>query len=567
MLSSLTIKDFAIIDRVTLELGPGLTVITGETGAGKSILIDALNLVLGGRASAEVIRTGADAATVEALFELDEAASQELRARLAAAGVDDAETAAQLVVRRVVSRSGRHRVYLNDALVTLSTLAEVAGGLVDISGQHEHYSLLRPEFHLELLDRMGGLAGERAAVATAHGVVADLDDQLARLREAAQKRGEREGYLSFQLQELTAANLQDPAEEDTLEQERIVLRNAEKLRGTARQAENALYAGDGAATEGLARAARAIRELAALDPSLGPVADDLETASALAEDSARALSAYARRVHADPERLEQIEERLALFAKLRRKHGATLAEIIARRDAIATELALVAGAEESAAQLETARDKAAVALAHAARALTEARRKAAASLCKSIQAELADLGMGRAVLEVRLTPLGAGAGLRADGRHVSARGAEKVEFLMSANPGEAPGPLSRIASGGELSRFMLAVKRVIAARDPVGTYVFDEVDSGVGGPTAEAIGRKLGEVSAERQALCITHLPQIAAFGRTHLHVEKHVEDGRTVSKVRLLEGDDRVHEVARMLGGTKVGEATLRLAREMLAG
>jgi DNA repair protein RecN (Recombination protein N) len=567
MLSSLTIKDFAIIDRVTLELGPGLTVITGETGAGKSILIDALNLILGGRASTEVIRTGADAATVEALFELDPATSQELRARLAVAGVDDAETAAQLVVRRVVSRTGRHRVYLNDALVTLSTLAEVAGGLVDISGQHEHYSLLRPEFHLELLDRMGGLAAERAAVATAHGIVADVDARLAELREAASKRGEREGYLTFQLQELTAANLKDPAEEETIEQERTVLRNAEKLRSTARQAENALYAGDGAATEGLARAARAIRELATLDPSLGPVADDLETASALAEDSARALSAYARRVHADPERLEQIEERLALFARLRRKHGATLTEIIARRESIAAELALVAGAEESATQLEAARDKAAAEMARAARTLTEARRRAAASLCKAIQAELADLGMGRAVLEVRLTPLGTGTGLRADGLHVSARGAEKVEFLMSANPGEAPGPLSRIASGGELSRFMLAVKRVIAARDPVGTYVFDEVDSGVGGPTAEAIGRKLGEVSAERQALCITHLPQIAAFGRTHLHVEKHVEDGRTVSKVRLLEGEDRVHEIARMLGGTKVGEATVRLAREMLAG
>jgi len=566
MLSSLTIKDFAIIDRVTLELGPGLTVITGETGAGKSILIDALNLVLGGRASTEVIRTGADSATVEALFDLDAATSQELRTRLSAAGVDDAETAAQLVVRRVVSRSGRHRVYLNDALVTLSTLAEVASGLVDISGQHEHYSLLRPEFHLELLDRMGVLAGERGAVAVAHGVVADLDDRLARLREAAQKRGEREGYLSFQLQELTAANLKDPAEEDVLEQERIVLRNAEKLRGTARQAENALYAGDGAATEGLARAARAIRDLAAIDASLGPVADDLETASALAEDSARALSAYARRVHADPERLEQIEERLALFGKLRRKHGATLTEIIARREAIAAELALFSGAEESAAQLEAAREKAAAALAQAARTLTEARRKAAVSLCRAISAELADLGMGRAVLEVRLTPLGAGAGVRADALNVSARGAEKVEFLMSANPGEAPGALSRIASGGELSRFMLAVKRVIAARDPVGTYVFDEVDSGVGGPTAEAIGRKLGEVSAERQALCITHLPQIAAFGRTHLHVEKHVEDGRTVSKVRLLEGDERVQEIARMLGGTKVGEATLRLAREMLA-
>ena len=562
MLSSLTIKDFAIIDRVTLELGPGLTVITGETGAGKSILIEALNLVLGGRASVEVIRTGADAATVEALFDLAEA--PEVQARLTAAGL---ETAAQLVVRRVLSRSGRHRVFLNDSLVTLATLADVVGTLVDISGQHEHYSLLRPDFHLDLLDRMGGLGPMRQTVAAAHEVLAAIDAELEALREAAQKRGEREGYLLFQHQELEAARLDAPDEEDTLEQERRLLRNAEKLRSTARMAEEALYAGDGAATEGLGRAARAIRELAALDPTLEPVANELETAAALAEDSARTLAAYARRVHADPQRLEEIEERLALFAKLRRKHGATLTEIIARREAIAGELARLRGAEEVATELEAAREKAATKLAAAARALTDARRKAAGVLCKAIQIELADLGMGRAVLEMRLEPLAGGAGVKADGLHISARGAEKGEFLMSANPGEAPGALSRIASGGELSRFMLAVKQVIAARDPVETYIFDEVDAGVGGPTAEAIGRKLAAVSASRQALCITHLPQIAAFGRTHLHVEKQVEDGRTVSQVRLLEGEERVHEIARMLGGTKMGEATLKLAREMLAG
>jgi DNA repair protein RecN (Recombination protein N) len=562
MLSSLTIKDFAIIDRVTLELGPGLTVITGETGAGKSILIDALNLVLGGRASTEVIRTGADAATVEALFDL--ADSPEVQARLSDAGL---EVADQLVVRRVLSRSGRHRVYLNDSLVTLATLGEVAGSLVDISGQHEHYSLLKPDFHLELLDRMGQLGPQRQGVASAYEVLSDIDAELEKLREAAQKRGEREGYLQFQYQELEAAKLTDPDEEDTLEQERRLLRNAEKLRQTASQAEDALYAGEGAATEGLSRAARAIRELAALDPTLEPVATDLETAAALAEDSARTLSAYARRVHADPDRLETIEERLAEFARLRRKHGATLAEVIARRDAIAAELAMLRTAEETATELEAARERAATKLAAAARALSDARRKAAGVLCKAIQAELADLGMGRAVLDVRLEPLSGGAGLKAETLHVSARGAERVEFLMSANPGEAPGPLSRIASGGELSRFMLAVKRVIAARDPVGTYIFDEVDSGVGGPTAEAIGRKLAAVSESRQALCITHLPQIAAFGQTHLHVEKHVEDGRTVSHVRVLEGEARVHEIARMLGGTKLGEATLELAREMLAG
>ena len=562
MLLNLTIKDFAIIDRTSIELGPGLTVITGETGAGKSILINALNLVLGGRASTEVVRAGADAATVEALFDLTDA--PDVRAHLTEAGLDAGE---QLLVRRVVSRSGRHRIFLNDAQVTAATLAEVTSGLVDISGQHEHYSLLRPDFHLELLDRMGGLSAERQGVATAHRALRELDDRLVALREAAQRRGEHEAYLQFQLQELVAAALKDPDEEQTLELECKRLRNAERLRTQARQAEDDLYAGDGAATEHLARAARAIRELAEFDAALAPVANDLETAAALAEDAARTLSAYARRVHADPERLETVEERLALFSKLRRKHGATLAEIMARRDQISGELATLRTAEETAAELEQERESLAKTLAHTARMLSEARRKAAAELCKAITAELADLGMGRTTLRVLQEPLTSGGGLRADGLVVSARGCEKVEIQISANPGEAPGSLSRIASGGELSRFMLAVKRVIATRDPVGTYVFDEVDAGVGGPTAEAIGRKLREVSASRQALCITHLPQIAAFGAAHLHVSKRIEGERTVSQVEPLEGEARVEELARMLGGTRIGEATYKLAREMLAG
>lgn len=564
MLLNLTIRDFAIIDRTSIELGPGLTVITGETGAGKSILISALNLVLGGRASAEVIRAGAEAATVEALFDLSDA--PEVSARLSEAGIDAAESGGQLLVRRVVSRAGRHRIFLNDAQVTAGTLAEVAQGLVDISGQHEHYSLLRPDFHLELLDRMGGLAPERQAVGAAHRALKAADDRLAELRDAAARRGEREGFLQFQLQELVSADLKDPNEEEALEQERRLLRNAERLRTQARQAEADLYADDGAAAERLSRAARTLRELAGVDPALAPVADDLETAAALAEDAARTLGAYARRVHADPERLEAVEERLALFAKVRRKHGATLAEVIRRRDEMAAELSTLQTAVEAATALESERESLALALAAAARALTEARRRAATELCRAIVAELADLGMGRTVLRVQQEPLTGAGGLKADGLVVGPRGAEKIEIQIAANPGEAPGALSKIASGGELSRFMLAVKRVIAARDPVGTYIFDEVDSGVGGPTAVAIGRKLREVSASRQALCITHLPQIAALGAAHLQVAKRIEGERTVSEVSPLTGEDRVDEIARMLGGDALGEATRKLARELLA-
>jgi DNA repair protein RecN (Recombination protein N) len=561
MLSSLTIRDFAIIDRVTLELGPGLTVITGETGAGKSILISALNLVLGGRATTDVIRAGAEAATVEAVFDPGEA--PELTARLADAGV---ALDGPLIVRRVLARNGRHRVYLNDTAVTLGTLAQVAGGLVDISGQHEHYSLLRTEFHLDLLDRMAGLGGLRAEVAAAYEVQAEVEAALTALLEAQRQKGERLEVLRFQRQELAAAELKDPLEDEALENERKLLRNAEKLRTTSKHAEAALYADDGAAVERLGRAARSIRELAEVDPTLAPVAQDLDTAAALAEEAARTLGAYARRVHADPERLESVEARLALLSKLRRKYGATLAEVIARRDALEAELSTLENADEAIAQLEKARERAATATAKVARKLTKARREAGEKLSGAIQGELADLGMGRAVIQVRVEPLGRGAGLEADDLHVTARGADKVEILLSANPGEPPQSLAKIASGGELSRFMLAVKRVIADRDSVGTYIFDEVDTGVGGPTAEAIGRKLRSVSAQRQALCITHLPQIAAMGDAHLRVEKRIEGDRTFSQVVTLEDDARTEELARMVGGATVTETTRALARELLS-
>jgi DNA repair protein RecN (Recombination protein N) len=348
--------------------------------------------------------------------------------------------------------------------------------------------------------------------------------------------------------------------------ERKLLRNAEKLRTTSKHAEAALYADDGAAVERLGRAARSIRELAEVDPTLAPVAQDLDTAAALAEEAARTLGASARRVHADPERLESVEARLALLSKLRRKYGATLAEVIARRDALEAELSTLENADEAIVQLEKARERAATATAKVARKLTKARREAGEKLSGAIQGELADLGMGRAVIQVRVEPLGRGAGLEADDLHVTARGADKVEILLSANPGEPPQSLAKIASGGELSRFMLAVKRVIADRDSVGTYIFDEVDTGVGGPTAEAIGRKLRSVSAQRQALCITHLPQIAAMGDAHLRVEKRIEGDRTFSQVVTLEDDARTEELARMVGGATVTETTRALARELLS-
>jgi DNA repair protein RecN (Recombination protein N) len=557
MLQALSIRDFAIIDRVDLELGPGLTVITGETGAGKSILINALKLVLGGRASTDVVRTGADAAEVEALFDLVDA--PDVRARLPELGLEDAD---ELIVRRVLATSGRHRVYVNGVMATVQMLAQLTAGLVDISGQHEHYSLLRADVHVDLLDRVAGI--QREAVVAAYQHLADVDARLDEVRAGQRSRAEREDFLRFQLQELDGAELDDPNEEDALGQERHLLRNTEKVREAAEGAVALLDTDEGAAVERLSKALRYAETLADFDPSLKSIVDDLTQAQALAEDAGRALGRYARHVEADPARLEEVETRLALFARLRRKYGATLAEVIARRDAVRAELAELGGLDDSLEQLEKARGEAGAALVAAAAKLTKARREGARRFTDAVCGELRDLGMGGATLEVRFEPLTAG--LRVGDAFYGARGAEKVEFLLSANPGEVPQPLQRIASGGELSRFMLAVKRVIAERDPVATYVFDEVDTGVGGPTAEAIGRKLEAVSTRRQALCITHLPQIAAFGQRHLHVHKRVDGDRTRSEVTPLDADARVEELARMLGGARITEAMRANARELLS-
>lgn len=558
MLQALSIRDFAIIDRLDLDLGPGLTVITGETGAGKSILVDALSLVLGDRARADVVRTGAKQASVEALFDLR--GSPLVRARLVDAGLDAGD---ELVIRRVVGRNGRHKVYVNGALATVNTLAHLTEGLVDISGQHQHYSLMRAESHLDLLDRVAGLGALRETVEEAHREVAALDARVADLRRRQRDQAEREDFLSFQLAELREAKLDDPAEEESLLADARRLRNSEKLRTAAAEAEASLYSDRGAAAERIGKALKRVETLVQLDDGLTTVLDELQQALVLVEDAARTLEEYGRGLDAEPSRLDEVEQRLALFARLRRKYGATLAEVIARKKALEAELAEVSGADGALESLGVARRAAAAKLRAAAETLSAARRAGGDELARAVCAELVDLGMPGAKMVVERRALTGG--VEVEGRFYGPRGAERVELLLSANPGEAPQPMARIASGGELSRIMLAVKRVIAARDPVSTYIFDEVDSGVGGPTADAIGRKLRQVGAKRQALCVTHLPQIAAMGQQHLHVSKEIIEDRTRSVVDTLDEEGRVEELARMLGGATVTETTRAAAHELL--
>jgi DNA repair protein RecN (Recombination protein N) len=558
MLTALSIRDFAIIDALDLELGAGLTVITGETGAGKSVLINALNLVLGDRARAQLVRTGAERASVEALFDLNYAPV--VRARLAEAGIEGED---ELVVRRVIGRKGRSRVYLNGTLASLSMLARITDGLVDISGQHEHYSLLKVDRHLDILDRIAGIDAPRAAVAEAYAAVTAIDARMAELADRQRLRVEREGFLRFQLDELAAAELSDPLEEDTLEAEARRLANMERLRGAAQSAERLLYSADGAVVERLQVAREAVATLASVDAELAPMLAELDGALAVVEDVARTVDSYGRGLYAEPERLDQVETRLAQLAGLRRKFGATLPAVIERQAELTEELRTLETAEAALESLTAERAIAGATLLAAADTLTAARQAAATDFAGQVCTELADLGMTGATLVVGVDALRSG--MEVEGRFVGPRGADRVAFFFSANPGEAPGPLASIASGGELSRFMLAVKRVIAERDPVAVYVFDEVDTGVGGSTAEAIGRKLQAVAATRQALCITHLPQIAALGDHHLLVRKETVEGRTHSQVHTLSRPQRVEELARMLGGAVITKTTRANARELL--
>ncbi len=562
MLTCLRVRNFAIIDELEVELGPGMNVMTGETGAGKSILVEALKLVLGGKARPEIIRTGAEQAEVEALF--DVADEPEIKQRIIDAGV---EVDDELVLRRVVQRSGRSRVYLNGSLASASQLAELARGLCDICSQHEHHTLADARSHLLLLDAFGKLEPQRAQARQAYGALEQAQNALTEQRERLAGRAEREDLLRFQIQEIDGLRL-EPGEEDKLRVERDRQRHAGKLAATTGSAEEALYAGDDALCTRLGRIEHELSAAAALDSALAPCAEQLGTLRSQLEDLGRELGRYARSVSLDEERLQQLEERLDAVSKLKRKYGGSVEKILEHRRIAGEELAAFESGEQHVEALERALHTASKHAVEIARGLSAARVKAAAKLSKAVCKELASLSMGDARVTVEVAqPAGQPGELTVDGARLSASGIDRVEFLIAPNRGEEPQPLARIASGGELSRAMLALKRVLAGLGPVGLYVFDEVDAGVGGAVAEVIGRKLKEVSEHHQVLCITHLPQIAVFADAHYSVSKSVQSGRTRSAIQKLSTQEQREEIARMLGGIQITSKTRAAATEMLRG
>jgi DNA repair protein RecN (Recombination protein N) len=555
MLKLLKIKNIAVIAGVELEFGPGLNALTGETGAGKSILIDALGLLLGDRASPDLIRTGEELAVVEAVVESEGAA-----AALEAHGlpVEDGE----LILRREIQATGKSRATVNGALVPVSVLRTLAPWVATIHGQHGSQGLLDPDTHLEILDRNADLTADANHLAAAHHRLREVEGALRALRQDRGEAERRREALAYKVEEIERAALL-AGEEEALRQEKSVQANAGRLAEATAEAYGLLYDDEDAVLPRLGHVYRKLDELARIDPRFAPFLDARVTVRAQLEDLAFFLRDYAQTLAVTPGRLDEIESRLALIERLKRRYAATVEELLASAAAGREELARLAAPEEQERALEAQRAEAAARFLKLAQALARRRRAAGADLAARVQRELGHLAMEKARFEVAFRALSDGNG--EDTSAWTERGLDAVEFLLSANPGEELRPLARIASGGELSRILLALNAVAAIRAGGETLVFDEVDAGIGGRVAEVVGRKLRGVAETHQVLCVTHLPQIASLADRHYVVSKREVKGRTVTDVQPLDGTARIEEVARMLGGATITDTTRRHAREMV--
>ena len=563
MLRELSIRNLAVVEEAVVPFAPGLNVLTGETGAGKSIVVDALLLITGARAQLDWIRTGADTALVEAVFEIDPAGP--VAALLDEAGHHPGD--GQLVIKRELARSGRHRAFVNDGAATVGLLERLGELLVELHGQHEHQRLMEPARQLLLLDRFAEALDRRERVGALVRTWEEARAALDRLRSEMREGARQEDLYRFQLAEIDDVRLKD-GEEDELRAERSRLQHAERIVAGLQETVGLLYEEPQSATTRLSRAATLLRDLSRYEPDAAASIEAIEGAQAYLEDVVGRARALRDRAVFDPERLEQIDARLDAIVKLKRKYGDSVAAILAHRQDVATALDRITRHDSIAEEMERTVAEAAAAAGAEAAALSQARTRGAERLERLIQKEIRGLGMehGRFRVALRREPA-AGGELAAgpDGWRVGPRGAESAELLLSANPGEDLRPLAKVVSGGELSRVMLAAKTVLAAADDVPVLVFDEVDAGIGGRVADVVGQKLAASAAGRQVLCVTHLAPIAAYAGQHLLVEKRVARGATRTSVTLLPAAARVDELARMLGGERVTEASRRHARELL--
>ena len=553
MLTELRVRNFAVIESAVVPFAAGLNVLSGETGAGKSILVDALLLVCGARASSELIRDHADTATVEAVFDVSRCPSA--RAILDEAGIVLEDQ--HIVVRREIARSGRHRAFVNDSAVTVALLERLGESLVEVHGQHEQQRLLQPATQCQLLDEFAGVGEMAARVSDLFARYRTARDAVEQARATERERAQREDILRFQVSELDAARLR-VGEEESLRMERRRLQHAGRFATGLTEVGELLSAAQGSANACVARAARVLTDLARLDPTLGGPVEALDAASAQIEDAMAAVTRLRDGISAEPGRLEEVDERLDVLSRLRRKYGDSEEAMLKFRDEATAELARLAHHEATMAEQERLAAALGIELHSQAVALSERRVAAGARLAAQAQREVRTLGMEHAVLAIAVE--------RRPDEAVGPHGLDRVEFRLAANPGEEPRALNRVASGGELSRVMLALITVVAAADPVPTRIFDEIDAGVGGRLAGVVADKLSVAAKRRQVLCVTHLPQIAARADHHLRVDKSVRGGRSRAAASPLTGSERVDEVARMLAGDAVTETARRHARELLA-
>src|SRR5262245_21754877 len=538
MLRFLSVRNLAVIDRLEIEFEPGLNVLTGETGAGKSILVGAVGLLVGGRASAELVRTGEETASVEDIFETT--------------------TGTDVIVRREVSAQGRSRASIDGALVTSAALRDLCAPLVDLHGQHDHQLLLDPAAHLDLLDAFADAGLERSDVTASFATLREIRAERERLLTGEREKASRAEFISFQLAEIDRVSPKT-GEDEELSSARVVLANADKLQRLCADAYDVLYEGDQAVLPALGMVWKRVGELAALDGRFGPYLDARATLKPQLEDLAFFLRSYAGAIDASPARLQEVEDRLALIERLKKKHGPTLDDVTTKAESLRRELHDIEHATERAATLDRALATAKADYLTAAARLTARRQAAATDFARKLETSLKDLAMNRTRCEVRLS-------LAETEDQWSERGIETAEFYISPNPGEDLKPLARIASGGELSRVMLALKTLASTDAPGKTLIFDEVDTGIGGAVADVVGARLQRLSSRFQVLCITHLPQIAAYGVTHFHIAKRIRAGRIVTTVDRLDQGDREREIGRMIGGAEISAAVRASAREMLA-
>jgi len=551
MLLGINLKNFIIIDDLSINFSKGLNIITGETGAGKSIIVDAINVVLGDKTASDLVKSGREEAQIEALFDCGK--DSELRAKLCSLGFE--VEGDELLIKRIIYRKGRSRVFINGSLATFSMLEKITDGVIDIFSQHEHQTLLKEDKHLVVLDEFGGLNEAAKGFGELFRKYLVTKRELEECERDQKSQIEREDFLKFQCSEIDSASLQ-AGEDQKLEEEKRILSNAERLYSIVNEGYEALYEGQKSVFDCLKSVNSQIEEAIKIDPALTEMAKSVERAIVEIQDAAFTLRDYASGIRFDQDRLSYIENRLQEIRKLMRKYGANVEEILIRKEVMGKELANLSRYEERVKTLGDEIRGLELKVNEKAQELSEKRRKAAEKLTFSVQAEFARVSIKGGRFTVLF-----------EKKEFSSNGYDKVVFLFSANPDEDPKPLNRIVSGGELSRIMLVLKEILARVEGGSVLIFDEADSGIGGAVAETVGQKIKNLSKKYQVLCITHLPQIAKFADTHLAVTKTFEDNKTTVRVKSLGHKERVDEIARMLGGLKVTEKTVEAARDMLKG